>query len=335
MENSHDGTVSTELSRKYQWVTLDLNNILDVEKLHDFLLNNYIGNGSDIRFNYTVDFLNWILNHPDGKPDWNCGIVSDTKLVGFIAAIPIHIYVDEIKYKSVAINFLCVHSDFRGEKLSKLLIQEITERVKKCGITQAVYTSCNKQNAIAECRYWHYPLNPSKLLDIKFIHSDINTTLWKYLKMYKLPKKPTIIGLREIEPRDIPQVCKVINDYLSRFRISQAFTEEECSHWFLKKYIVYCYVIERGNKITDMLSFYYIPHVVNDTYHKILRNAYSFYNVANTIPYRTLILNSLILSKSAKFDVFNMLDLMDNSSIFQDLKFNYGYRSITVSRIRL
>lgn len=143
--------------------------------------------------------------------------------------------------------------------------------------------------------------------------------------MYKLPKKPTIIGLRKIEPRDIPQVCKMINDYLFRFKLSQVFTEEECSHWFLKKEdIVYCYVIESGNKITDMLSFYHIPHVVNNIYHKILRIAYSFYNVANTIPYRTLILNSLILSKSAKFDVFNILDLMDNSSILQDLKFNIG-----------
>jgi glycylpeptide N-tetradecanoyltransferase len=43
--------------------------------------------------------------------------------------------------------------------------------------------------------------------------------------------------------------------------------------------------------------------------HKILKVAYCYYNVANTVSMEELLRNSLILAKQKDFDVFNALDI--------------------------
>jgi glycylpeptide N-tetradecanoyltransferase len=76
---------------------------------------------------------------------------------------------------------------------------------------------------------------------------------------------------------------------------------------------------------------------VNHKIHKKIDAAYSFYNVATSIPLNELMNDALILAHSvslfnrhitryfqAGFDVFNALDLMDNQSFLEELKFGIG-----------
>jgi len=99
------------------------------------------------------------------------------------------------------------------------------------------------------------------------------------------------------------------------------------AHWLLPRDdVIVTYVVEdTSGKVTDFVSFYSLPSTIigNDEY-KTLRAAYSFYNVATVTPLKQLMQDALILANSLGYDVYNCLDLMDNQSILQDLKFGPG-----------
>jgi glycylpeptide N-tetradecanoyltransferase len=48
------------------------------------------------RFDYSIDFLRWALMCPGFYSDWIVGVrvKKNKKLVGFITAIPLHIFVE-------------------------------------------------------------------------------------------------------------------------------------------------------------------------------------------------------------------------------------------------
>ena len=56
----------------------------------------------------------------------------------------------------------------------------------------------------------------------------------------------------------------------------------------------------------------------------LIQACYSFYNFATSVDYKELIRNALILAKKLGYDVYNCLNLMDNSSVFEDLHFQVG-----------
>lgn len=50
--------------------------------------------------------------------------------------------------------------------------------------------------------------------------------------------------------------------------------------------------------MSDLLSFYNLPStVMNHPTHKVIRAAYAFYNVANTVPIVQLMNDALILAR--------------------------------------
>ncbi|KAG8139862.1 hypothetical protein E2320_002625 [Naja naja] len=78
-------------------------------------------------------------------------------------------------------------------------------------------------------------------------------------------------------------------------------------------------------KVTDFLSFYTLPStIMNHPTHKSLKAAYSFYNVHTKTPLIDLMNDALILAKLKGFDVFNALDLMENKTFLEKLKFGIG-----------
>lgn len=115
---------------------------------------------------------------------------------------------------------------------------------------------------------------------------------------------------------------------------------------------------QNDGKVTDFLSFYTLPStIMNHPVHRSLKAAYSFYNVHTTTPLLDLMSDALILAKSVcvplqaacvcvlwkvyhpkklmtsfpshlfiqkGFDVFNALDLMENKTFLEKLKFGIG-----------
>ena len=74
-----------------------------------------------------------------------------------------------------------------------------------------------------------------------------------------------------------------------------------------------------------MCSFFHLPSKIakHEKYDK-LKAAYSFYNVATSVPLPDLMRDLLIMAKKVDMDVFNALDVMENETFLKDLKVKKG-----------
>ncbi|KAI6655340.1 Glycylpeptide N-tetradecanoyltransferase 1 [Oopsacas minuta] len=321
------------LSSSFEWSELDLTLDCEIQELYELLCENYVEDDDHMfRFAYSKQFLIWALKPPGWLSEFHCGVRVKTshKLVAFISAVPAQIFVKGKLKQMVEINFLCVHEKLRNKRVAPVLIREITRRVNLKGIFQAVFTSGAKlpNRPVAVCRYWHRSLNPKKLIEVEFSYLTRNMTLQRALKLYKLPEKPITPGLRKFKLSDSKAVCDGLNLYLSRFELCPKFTETDISHWLTPhEGIIYSWVVQPtpSEPITDMISFYSIPSsVIRHPKHKHLYTAYLFYYFTTRTLFQDLLYDALILAKSNNFDVFNALDIMENKSVLEDLKFGMG-----------
>ena len=91
--------------------------------------------------------------------------------------------------------------------------------------------------------------------------------------------------------------------------------------------VVSSYVVQdrATKKVTDFCSFYHLPSsIIGHEKNNVLNAAYSYYNVATTVPLKQLMNDLLIFAKQQDFDVFNALDIMENGDVLKDLKFGIG-----------
>lgn len=314
----------------FHWDTLSLSNSDTLQDLYVLLNENYVEDEDNMfRFDYSREFLQWALLPPGWRKEWHVGVrVTKTgKLMGFISAVPANIRIYKKQQRMVEINFLCVHKKLRSKRLAPVLIKEITRRVNMAGIFQAVYTAgVVLPQPVSSCRYWHRNLNPKKLIEVKFSHLGKNMTMQRTLRLYKLPDKTLTPGFRKVTSEDLPACRQLLEDYLQQFHLSPVFNLEEFTHWFLPKdNIVDSYLVERGDKVTDFVSYYTLPStVMHHPVHSCVKAAYSFYNVSTDTPWKSLVKDALISAKNTKFDVFNALDLMENKTFLEELKFGQG-----------
>ena len=115
------------------------------------------------RFDYSKEFLRWALLPPNGNPRWIVGVRGGArqKLYGCITGIPVTMKFDGREVMCAEINFLCVPKSLRAKRLAPILIKEITRRVNRCNIWQAVYTAgALIPTPITGATYWHRSLNP-------------------------------------------------------------------------------------------------------------------------------------------------------------------------------
>jgi len=304
---------------------------LEAQEVYTLLNENYVeDDDSMFRFDYSVPFLRWALTPPGYLDVWHLGVrvKSNNKLVGIITGIPASIKVNDDLVPMAEINFLCVHKKLRSKRLAPVLIKEITRRVNKQNVWQAVYTAgVVLPRPVSECRYYHRSLNPKKLIDVGFSHLGPRMTMARTIKLYKVPEQPQLPGIRPMEKQDMPRVFELVAGYLSQFTLHPEFKEDELAHWILpREGVIFSYVREdSAGQITDVCSFYSLPSsILGHEKHSLLKAAYSYWNVATTVPMHELMYDALIFAKQHDFDVFNALNVMENESFLKELKFGIG-----------
>lgn len=320
------------LPQNFEWTVCNVDDEDELREIYELLSAHYVEDDDAMfRFDYSPEFLRWALQPPGYRSDWHCGVrvSGNRKLVAFISAIPATLQVRSSSLSLVEINFLCVHKKLRQKRLAPVLIKEITRRVNLCDIWQAVYTAgVVLPKPVAECQYWHRSLNPKKLIAVGFSRLGPRMTMARTIKLYKLPEKPTIPGIRPMKANDVPQVTRLLNDYLKQYMIAPILSEEEVAHWFAHQPdVVYAYVVEdpSNHNITDILSFYTLPStVIGHPEYSTLKAAYMFYIVPKSFSAKQLVYEALILAASTGHDVFNALDILENETFLQDLKFGPG-----------
>ncbi|KAL0984454.1 hypothetical protein UPYG_G00141770 [Umbra pygmaea] len=325
------------LPQGFTWASLDLRDPAVVRELLSLLKEHYIEEDDNTtRLNFSPEYLLWALCPPGWLPQWHCGVrvSANQKLVGFIAAVPTTIRIYDTEKRMVKVNFLCVHKKLRSKRMTPVLIREVTRQVNLQGVYQAVYTvSGVLPKPVATCRYWHRPLNPRKLIDVSFTISTLtgNMTLQRALKLNRLPEEPKTAGLRAMTKYDVAGVHVLLQGYLKKFHLTPVMTQEEVEHWLVpRENVVDTYLVEgSGGVVTDLVSFYTVElKVLNHPVHKVLKAAQSVCCVTTSTPQADLIEDALVLAKSKAFDVFTVLDLMENTTFLEKLKFGMGDKSL-------
>lgn len=321
-----------KLPKYYEWCTCDVNCKDTMGEIYSLLSNNYVEDvESMFRFDYSIEFLQWALRPPGYFPCWHIGVrVEATKrLVAFITGIPAHIRIKDRTILMAEINFLCIHKKLRSKRLAPVLIKEVTRRVHLENIWQAVYTAgVMLPIPVVTCQYWHRPLNPKKLIDVGFSRLSPRMTMSRTIKLYRLPDKTVTPGFRPMERCDIRAVWRLLQHYLSQFVVALDVSEDDVEHWLLPvEHVVNSFVVEdpQLHSITDFCSFYTLSStILGNRNHTMLKAAYSFYNVTTKTPLLQLMKDTLIVAKQKNYDVFNALDIMQNQSFLEELKFGPG-----------
>lgn len=301
----------------YVWSDLDLNNDKDINELKTFLDENYVGdNTSNFRFAYSKESLKWYLQCPNYFPELFISIrlQSSNKIVGTIFGIPLDIKVYDKVIKQVEIDLLCVDMKLREKRLAPVLIKEVTRRTHFRNIFQAVYTAnLDLPNKLVTSQYLHRFLNVRKLSEIGFSANKLsissNEKLFKVIK----PK----INIRLLQKDDINICLEKLNNKLNNYNLSHIFSKELFEHYFMpRENIIYTYVVENENKITDMISYFIIDKsVFNNKKHTSYKSAYLFYYFNEVTPLEDLLNAAFYFAKESNNDIFNTLNMMELESV--------------------
>jgi glycylpeptide N-tetradecanoyltransferase len=317
----------------------------EITELYTMLANNYVEDDDHMfRFAYSADFLKWALTPPGYIDSWHLGVRTTNKskkLVAFISGVPADVFVHGTKIRLCEIDFLCVDKRLRSKRLAPALIKEVTRRVNLSGVFQATYTAgVVLPGDVASCRYWHRSIQPLKLVDVGFSRLPSTTTRQRLQRSLQLPDHTRIPGLRPLEEKDIQQARDGLMSYLSRYKLRPEFSCEEFKHYFMpRENVVDSFVVEEmkedtktgemigTGKITNFFSFYHLPSTIvgERSRYKTLNAAYLFYYFyGGGVTLKQLMEDCLVCARSKQVDVFNCLDLMENATFVNELKFGIG-----------
>ncbi|XP_044034402.1 glycylpeptide N-tetradecanoyltransferase 1-like isoform X2 [Siniperca chuatsi] len=324
------------LPQGFSWDTLDLSSPTVLRELCTLLNENYMEEDDNtIRFDFSLEYLQWALQPPNWLAQWHCGVRVDTnnKLVGFIAAVPADVRIYEMEKQMVQVKFLCVHKKLRLKRMTPVLIRELTRRVNQQGLYQAVYTAdIVLPTPLSSCRYWHRPLNLRKLTEVSYPGLRQNMmNLQRALKFNRLPEVTKTPGLRPVTKEDVAGIWSLLQANLRRFHLSPILSMQEVEHWLLpRENVIDTYVVEGDDgTLTDVVSFYSVSsRVLNHPVHTGLRAAHLLYIASTATDPVNLMEDTLVLAKSKGFDIFSALDVMDNKSFLEKLKFSMNDTSL-------
>ena len=277
-----------------------------LEEAHILLAEHYVRDET-FKLSYSLETLRWAAEVPGYK---NKGIRHDEsgELIGYISSIPIKVRVCNDILKMVQINFLCVHPSFRSEGFAPLLISEIKRIANTNDIWQAVYTAATKiPTPMIKSSYWHRFLNVKRLIKCGFYQTD--RLREKYFEIRGNSQ------FREMTTKDIPKVTRILEKYFKQFKIAPVIDKEWVKYWILP---THAYV---NDNTDDFISFYDIPyHRVDET--DTIRQAYAFYMVGEVYN------DAFILARNKGYDVFNTLDVGENQTNLESMKFMKGTGSV-------
>jgi len=311
------------MPKGFEWSEIDVKNPEELDEVHNLLQINYVGD-SNFKIFYSKEFLTWAYTSPGHKKEYHLGVRSSKtkKLIGLITGFETKIRIYEKVVPALEINYLCVHKKLRDKRLAPVLIKEIRRRAYVNGIYQAAYTTiADLPGAIGRAKYYHRKLDMKVMYDMGW--TDRKMTLARATKKFRLPAETKTPGLRPMTSKDVPSAHKLLMNYLKKFDLTFQYSEEEFAHFFLpREKVIYCYVAvsEKSGEVTDLCSFYLLPSKGINQKIDILEQAYSWYNVATSVDYGTLMKDALILANNLNMHTYCLMSVMENESIFDECK---------------
>ncbi|CAL9699137.1 unnamed protein product [Knipowitschia caucasica] len=317
------------LPQGFSWDTLDLSSAAVLKELCTLLNDNFtVEDDNTLRLDFTEEFLKWTLQSPQWLPQWHCGVRVDSnkKLVGFIAAVPTDLTVYAKEINMVQVRLLCVHKKLRQKRMTPVLIRELSRRVAQRGVQQGLYSAhVVLPTPLSTCSYWHRSLNTRKLMELKYPGVRQDIAVQRAVKLNKLRDATKTAGLRAMTRADIPALHSLLQSNKSKFDLSTNFSVQGVEHWLLPRdRLTFSYVIQgEDGGLSGAFSFFSLSwEVLNDPQHLELREAQLLFCLCPSADLKDVMEDALVLAKAKGFDVFTALDVMDNKTFLENLKFN-------------
>jgi len=241
-----------------------------LDEIYALLNSNYVEDSrATCRLTYSKDYLYWYLKYV--PKNLIIGLVykderGKSKLVGFVTAMYIDVVINNVHKHLPYISLLCVHKEFRGYELNKILVNSLKKNIFLQNMSPPTLDqpiSVKKNNEVAffsercfedhahsvtlEC--YSIPINFKKMREIQFLPED---------EAPELPDAPSINTLHLLRENDLPEVTTKLNTYLRKYPIKMFFTAESTKHFLMpKKDIVYSFVNKNASgAVTDFVSIY-------------------------------------------------------------------------------
>jgi glycylpeptide N-tetradecanoyltransferase len=277
-----------------------------LETIYDFLKENYVSD-EDFKLRYTMETLKWAIDVP-GHQNICINEKHTQKIIGLISLTPFTMKLNNKEVKSVQVNFLCVHKDYRNRKLVGYLVTEAKRISESKNRNQSIATIHNSiPGSILKASYWHRLIDVEKLVKVGFYQTD--RLKEKYFEVRGNSQ------FRKMTPKDVPKVTQILKDYFKKFKIVPVVNETWVKHWLLPRDgVMYSYL---NDETSDFLSFYSIPYdKVGST--DTVNQAYLFYMTGDNFN------DAFLIAQNAGFDVFNTLDVVHSEDLLKKHRFLKG-----------
>merc|ERR1719408_425892 len=213
------------------------------------------------------------------------------------------------------IDMVCVHGDYRGNRICPFLYQEAQWRLKQLlGIKTIICTSGDDlPHPIGAVRYWHRP-NPErfeKLVECRFWGMP-RQSFEEEMQRYRVPMSD--VALRPMTPDDVPQMRDAFNEYVrSNHQIGISFPNNELfAHTFLpRKGLVATYIVVSDSTDVEMVSFTFNHSTILQGAGGNLWQAQMYYSMIKSTPRQEVIAAAIErLFVEHDVDIINALPVM-------------------------
>ena len=243
-------------------------------------------------FSPDVSFLIWSMNPPGMMRDWLVGIrrrKAPHELVGFICGLPMSASIGGILIDRVMeIKNLYVHPVLRGNRLTPILISEVSRRVRRSNFCVALYTSSvTITRPLCKARFYQRPLNMAKLAAARFKDVSRGQTLPRLAQRYG-HAAPLPFGWKRLEEKHLEPAWKLLEEHLRGFQVHQVMPFAQFEYWFgpLRHSSVHAYVVENADGRVEAFCAWHVMDAAalsNSGKPMTLRAAFSHYNAGKDL----------------------------------------------------
>lgn len=156
----------------------------DIENLNIFLKNNYY-------FYYSHNILKWLVHNPYTDREFSLLLYDQNTIIGSIISIKKTLYINNKYIDVVSIILLCIHDQYRHNKLACYLLDIIIKKIKKKNINVGLFNTTHYIDNVKYIKssflFKRLSINNKtkiKINSCKLLESDFNNVdnIYYYLK---------------------------------------------------------------------------------------------------------------------------------------------------------
>ena len=224
----------------------------------------YVATDDDeLRLDPPPGMLRWMLSPPGMRDELQVGIGvrGEAQLIGFVAAVPSALRLRGERHQAaVEVSLLCLRRQWRGQGLTRVLLEELRRRCDAAGVQLAVYTASRPRRVrpLLRAACFHRPLLAKALLESAFLRAeatdnaadpneaaaakeqtritaaDVRKALYEAARLPQpLRRTPSSPRLRRMRADDALECLALSDEHARAFDLAHSFSMAQFRHRFL------------------------------------------------------------------------------------------------------